>query len=58
MVVGDEQLLAETQVPSTETAAGCALKETAKTSAKRPKIRVEFKLTSTLFKAVLRVFRW
>jgi hypothetical protein len=33
MVVGDVQLLAVTQVPFTETAADCAMKGTAKTSA-------------------------
>jgi len=60
MVLGDEQLLAVTQVPFTETAAGLAVKGTARTNAigsaaafRKLRIRVEFKLTSHLLKRLL-----
>ncbi len=49
MVAGEEQLLAVTQVPFTETAAGCAVKGTARrkaigsAAAFREYLRFEFK---------------
>ncbi len=62
MVVGDEQLLAVTQVPLTETAAECAVKGTARRKATgsaadfREYLGLEFKQTSQYLGVFLKFF--